>query len=167
MLAETTGAAAMTRPEETLPLPEFDKPVKLLLVVAAQHRAISETMLAAAKTALDQIEHEVIWLPTVLELAPAIALAERMARFDGYVALGAVLRDEEQAETLTREPAAAITFLGLQGAAVGNGVLLAEDSAQAAEIGAAKGAEAAAAALHLIALSRKWATDTKGIGFRP
>jgi 6,7-dimethyl-8-ribityllumazine synthase len=157
----------MTRPDETLPLPRFDKPVKLLLVVAAQHRAISDCMLASAKTALGAIEHEVIWMPSVLELAPAIALAERMAHFDGYVALGTVLRNEAGAKTLTREPASALTLLGLQGAAVGNGVLLAEDSAQAAEFGAAKAVEAAAAALHLIALSRKWATDTKGIGFRP
>ncbi|MGV8952747.1 MAG: 6,7-dimethyl-8-ribityllumazine synthase [Cypionkella sp.] len=156
----------MTHANDTLPMPVFDKPVKLLIVVAAQHRAMSQAMLAAAEAALGQIEREVIWMPTVLELAPAIALAERMARFDGYVALGAVLRDEAQADILTREPAAAITLLGLQGAAVGNGVLLAEDSAQATEFGAMKGAEAAAAALHLIALSRKWATDTKGIGFR-
>lgn len=158
----------------SLPLPSFDKPVKVLIVVSPYYKAISDQLLTGALAELAKVgaEAEVIEVPSVLELAPAIALAERMARFDGYVALGCVLRGETaQYETLCREPAAAFTFLGLQGAAVGNGVLMVEDftlaGPRADPKGANKGGQAAAAALHLIALSRKWATDTKGIGFRP
>jgi 6,7-dimethyl-8-ribityllumazine synthase len=66
--------------------------------------------------------------------------------------------------------ARAISLLGLQGACIGNGILTVENRAQAEvradPAGQNKGGGAAAAALHLIALSRKWAGQTKGIGFR-
>ncbi|MDO8313348.1 MAG: 6,7-dimethyl-8-ribityllumazine synthase, partial [Sideroxyarcus sp.] len=62
------------------------------------------------------------------------------------------------------------TLLGLEGACIGNGILTVENRKQA-EVRADpadqnKGGGAAAAALHLIALSRKWAEARKGIGFR-
>ena len=60
--------------------------------------------------------------------------------------------------------------MGLQGACIGNGILTVENYAQAAVRADPavhnKGGGAAAAALHLIALSRRWASQTKGIGFR-
>lgn len=157
----------MTQSPETLPLPSFDKPVKLLIVVADCHRGVAQSMLDAAQAVLAGVQTEVVWMPTALELAPAIALAERMAKFDGYVALSAVMQSDTQAQTQIREASSAITLLGLQGAAVGNGVCMVEDFNPFIDFAAAKAAQAAAAALHLIALSRKWATDTKGIGFRP
>ncbi|MEO5615712.1 MAG: 6,7-dimethyl-8-ribityllumazine synthase, partial [Cypionkella sp.] len=115
---------------------------------------------------------EVVEVPGALEVPSAIALAERMAQFDGYVALGCVIRGETtHYDTVCNDSSRAITMLGLQGAAIGNGILTVENRKQAevrAEaLGQNKGGGAAAAALHLIALSRKWATDTKGIGFRP
>ncbi len=157
----------MSKSPPTLQLPSFDRPVKVLIVAADQHRAVSEAMVAGAQSALTGIEVEVLWMPSVLELAASIALAERMVKFDGYLALGAVFHTDAQAKLQSREVCAALGLLGLQGAAVGNGVVLAEDSDQAHDFAASKGAHAAAAALHLIALSRKWTTDTKGIGFRP
>ena len=66
--------------------------------------------------------------------------------------------------------ARALSLPGLQAVCIGNGILTVEHKAQAdTRAGAAgqnKGGGAAAAALHLIALSRKWAGQTKGIGFR-
>ena len=61
----------------------------------------------------------------------------------------------------------AISLLGLQGACIGNGILTVEnlEQAQVRAGKADKGGGAAAAALHLVALSRKWARQTKGIGF--
>jgi len=63
------------------------------------------------------------------------------------------------------------SLLGLQGACIGNGILTVENRAQAEvradPAGQNKGGGAAAAALHLVALSRKWAGASKGIGFRP
>jgi 6,7-dimethyl-8-ribityllumazine synthase len=158
----------------TLPLPTFDKPVKLLIVVAPYYKDIADNLVAGARgVAADcGAEVEVIEVPGALEVPTAIALAERMAKFDGYVALGCVIRGETtHYDTVCNDSSRAISMLGLNGAAIGNGILTVENRAQAEvradPAGQNKGGGAAAAALHLIALSRKWATDTKGIGFRP
>ncbi|MES2432560.1 MAG: 6,7-dimethyl-8-ribityllumazine synthase [Pseudomonadota bacterium] len=158
----------------TLPLPAFSAPVKLLIVVAPYYKDITDQLVAGAQAvaAACGATAEVIEVPGALEVPSAIALAERMAKFDGYVALGCVIRGETtHYDTVCNDSNRAITMLGLQGAAIGNGILTVENRAQAevrAEVaGQNKGGGAAAAALHLIALSRKWATDTKGIGFRP
>ncbi|GLS86451.1 6,7-dimethyl-8-ribityllumazine synthase [Cypionkella aquatica] len=157
----------------TLPLPTFKAPVKLLIVVAPYYKDITDQLVAGAQgvAAACGATAEVIVVPGALEVPSAIALAERMAQFDGYVALGCVIRGETtHYDTVCNDSSRAITMLGLQGAAIGNGILTVENRGQAevrAEVaGQNKGGGAAAAALHLIALSRKWATDTKGIGFR-
>jgi 6,7-dimethyl-8-ribityllumazine synthase len=114
---------------------------------------------------------EVIEVPGALEIPSAIAMAERLAEYDGYVALGCVIRGETtHYDTVCNDSSRAISLLGLQGACIGNGILTVENRAQAEvradPAGQNKGGGAAAAALHLVALSRKWAGKTKGIGFR-
>ena len=63
----------------------------------------------------------------------------------------------------------ALQLMGLQGICIGNGILTVENHDQAVERADPaqmnKGAGAAAAALHLIATSRKWGRPDKGIGF--
>jgi 6,7-dimethyl-8-ribityllumazine synthase len=156
-----------------LPLPTFDRPVKLLVVVAPYYKDIADNLVAGAKAvaAACGAEVEVIEVPGALEVPTAIALAERQAQFDGYVALGCVIRGETtHYDTVCNDSSRAISLLGLQGACIGNGILTVENRAQAEvradPAGQNKGGGAAAAALHLIALSRKWAGQTKGIGFR-
>ena len=156
-----------------LPLPGFDKPVKLLVVVAPYYKDIADNLVAGAKAvaAACGAEVEVIEVPGALEVPTAIALAERQAQFDGYVALGCVIRGETtHYDTVCNDSSRALSLLGLQGACIGNGILTVENKAQAEvradPAGQNKGGGAAAAALHLIALSRKWAGQTKGIGFR-
>jgi 6,7-dimethyl-8-ribityllumazine synthase len=165
---------AVNETHYTLPLPEFVAPVKLLIVVAPYYKDITDQLVAGAQAVAVACgaTAEVIEVPGALEVPTAIALAERMAKFDGYVALGCVIRGETtHYDTVCNDSSRAITMLGLQGAAIGNGILTVENRKQAevrAEaLGQNKGGGAASAALHLIALSRKWATDTKGIGFRP
>lgn len=156
-----------------LPLPVFDKPVKLLIVVAPYYKDIADNLVAGAKAkaAACGAEVEVVEVPGALEVPTAIAMAERQAKYDGYVALGCVIRGETtHYDTVCNDSSRAISLLGLQGACIGNGILTVENRAQA-EVradpnGQDKGGGAAAAALHLIALSRKWAGQTKGIGFR-
>jgi 6,7-dimethyl-8-ribityllumazine synthase len=158
----------------TLPPPEFDKPVKLLIVVAPYYRAIADQMLtgAQAMAANCGAEVEVIEVPGALEVPTAIAMAERQSDFDGYVALGCVIRGETtHYDTVCNDSSRAISLLGLQGACIGNGILTVETMDQA-EVRANpdkqnKGGGAAAAALHLIALRRRWSSARKGIGFRP
>ena len=157
----------------TLPLPEFDRPVKLLIVVAPYYKDIADNMVAGARAvaALCGADVDLVEVPGALEVPTAIALAERQARYDGYVALGCVIRGETtHYDTVCNDSSRAISLLGLQGSCIGNGILTVENRVQAEvradPAGQNKGGGAAAAALHLIALSRKWAGQTKGIGFR-
>jgi 6,7-dimethyl-8-ribityllumazine synthase len=157
----------------TLPLPTFDKPVKLLIVVAPYYRAIADDLIAGARgvAVACGAEVEVVEVPGALEVPTAIAMAERQAKFDGYVALGCIIRGETtHYDTVCNDSSRALSLLGLQGACIGNGILTVENMAQAQvradANGQNKGGGAAAAALHLIALSRTWAGTTKGIGFR-
>ncbi len=157
----------------TLPLPTFDKPVRLLIVVAPYYRDVADQLIAGAKAiaAGCGAEVEVVEVPGALEVPTAIAMAERQAKFDGYVALGCIIRGETtHYDTVCNDSSRALSLLGLQGACIGNGILTVENRLQAevrAEAaGQNKGGGAAAAALHLVALSRRWAGQTKGIGFR-
>jgi 6,7-dimethyl-8-ribityllumazine synthase len=157
----------------TLPLPSFDKPVKLLIVVAPYYKDIADNLVAGARAvaATCGAEVDLIEVPGALEVPTAIALAERLAEYDGYVALGCVIRGETtHYDTVCNDSSRALSLLGLQGACIGNGILTVENRAQAEvradQAGQNKGGGAAAAALHLIALSRKWAGKSKGIGFR-
>ena len=157
----------------TLPLPSFDKPVKLLIVVAPYYRDIADWMIAGARAVAAQAGATVdlIEVPGALEIPTAIGMAGRMADYDGFVALGCVIRGETtHYDTVCNDSSRGLTLLGLQGLCIGNGILTVENRAQAeARANPAeqdKGGGAAAAALHLVALSRKWATRTNGIGFR-
>jgi 6,7-dimethyl-8-ribityllumazine synthase len=165
---------AGTETHYTLPLPGFDKPVKLLIVVAPYYKDIADDLVAGARAtaAACGAEVDLVEVPGALEVPSAIALAERMAKYDGYVALGCIIRGETtHYDTVCNDSSRGLMMLGLGGAAIGNGILTVENRAQAvvraAPDGQNKGGGAAAAALHLIALSRKWANQTKGIGFRP
>lgn len=157
----------------TLPLPRFDKPVKLLIVVAPYYKDIADNMIAGAKATAAEAGASVdlIEVPGALEVPTAIGMAFRMADYDGFVALGCVIRGETtHYDTVCNDSSRAISLLGLQGACIGNGILTVENRPQAVvradPAGQNKGGGAAAAALHLIALSRKWAGKSKGIGFR-
>ena len=156
-----------------LDLPVFDKPVKLLIVVAPYYKDIADNLVAGARATAKAAGAgvDLIEVPGALEIPTAIAMAERLAQYDGYVALGCVVRGETtHYDTVCNDSSRGITLLGLQGACIGNGILTVENMAQA-EVRADpaqqnKGGGAAAAALHLIALARGWAGASKGIGFR-
>lgn len=157
----------------TLPLPSFDKPVKLLIVVAPYYKDIVDNLVAGARTVGEACRAEVdlVEVPGALEIPSAIAMAQRLAEYDCFVALGCVIRGETtHYDTVCNDSSRAISLLGLQGVCIGNGILTVENRAQAEvradPAGQNKGGGAAAAALHLVALSRKWAGKTKGIGFR-
>ncbi|HEY0214357.1 MAG TPA: 6,7-dimethyl-8-ribityllumazine synthase [Paenirhodobacter sp.] len=158
----------------TLPLPAFDKPVRLLIVVAPYYKDIADNQIAGARAVAAKVgaEIDLIEVPGALEIPTAIGMAARMANYDGFVALGCVIRGETtHYDTVCNDSSRGLTMLGLQGICIGNGILTVENRPQA-EVRADpadqdKGGGAAAAALHLVALSRKWAGLTKGIGFRP
>ncbi|AUH63523.1 6,7-dimethyl-8-ribityllumazine synthase [Paracoccus zhejiangensis] len=156
-----------------LDLPSFDAPVRLLIVVAPYYKAIAEGMIAGARATAEAAGATVdlIEVPGALEIPTAIGMAGRLANYDGFVALGCVVRGETtHYDTVCNDSSRGLTLLGLQGLAIGNGILTVENMAQA-EVradpnGQNKGGGAAAAALHLIALSRKWGGGAKPGGKR-
>ena len=156
-----------------MPMPEFDKPVKILIAASPYYKDISDHQIAGALAEIAKAgaSHEIVHVPGALEIPTAIGIAARMSDFDGYVALGCVIRGETtHYDTVCNDSSRAISLLGLQGACIGNGILTVENHGQAAvranPADQNKGGGAAAAALHLIALSRRWAGARKGIGFR-
>ena len=152
--------------------PEFDRPVRILVVVAPYYRQIADQLVAGAlaEIAAAGAEHEIVEVPGALEIPTAIGIAGRMAEFDGYVALGCVIRGETtHYETVCNDSSRALSLLGLQGLCIGNGILTVETMAQA-KVRANparqnKGGGAAAAALHLVALTRRWSRGGRGLGF--
>ncbi|MBM7068467.1 6,7-dimethyl-8-ribityllumazine synthase [Actibacterium sp. 188UL27-1] len=158
----------------TLPRPDFKKPVKVLLVVAPYYRDIADNLVKGAAAELDAAgaTHEVIEVPGALEVPTAIRIAHRQSNFDGFVALGCVIRGETtHYETVCNDSSRAIQLLGLDTACIGNGILTVENMDQAVARadpdGQNKGGGAAAAALHLIALTRRFGKEDRGIGFLP
>ena len=157
-----------------LPRPAFDAPVKIAIVVAPYYKDIADNLIAGATAEIEAAggTYEIVEVPGALEVPTAIGIAERMSNFDGYVALGCVIRGETtHYDTVCNDSSRAIQLLGLQGLCIGNGILTVENRAQAeARADPAdqnKGGGAAAAALHLIALGRKWGGQRKGVGFMP
>ena len=158
----------------TPPRPEFDVPPRVAIVVAPYYREIANHLIKGAEGELDAVgaKHEVIEVPGALEVPIAIRIAARRNDFDGFVALGCVIRGETtHYDTVCNDSSRALTLLGLEGFCIGNGILTVETLEQA-QVRANpsdqnKGGGAAAAALHLIALTRRFSNTGKSIGFRP
>jgi 6,7-dimethyl-8-ribityllumazine synthase len=165
---------AATEEHRVLERPTFEEPVKLLIVVSPYYNDIAADLVAGAKAELEAAgaTWDLVEMPGALEIPTAIGISDRRSNFDGYVALGCVIRGETtHYETVCNDSSRALQLLGLQGLCIGNGILTVENREQALvradPKGQNKGGGAAAAALHLIALARKWARTSKGIGFMP
>jgi len=158
----------------TLSRATFDRPVKVLIVVAPYYRDIADDLISGAKAEIEAsgAAWDLIEVPGALEVPTAITIADRRSNFDAFVALGCVIRGETtHYDTVCNDSSRALQMMGLQGLCIGNGILTVETRAQA-EVRAApdamnKGGGAAAAALHLLALTRRWGSQSKGIGFKP
>ena len=145
------------------------EPARVLVVEAPYYRDISGQLLEGARRVLEAAgaQFDVVAVPGALEIPTAIALAEESGRFpvsvryDGYVALGCVIRGETyHFEIVANESARGLTQLGIDHRlAIGNGILTTEDEDQAwarARISEGdKGGGAARACLDLIALRKR------------
>lgn len=137
-----------------------------LLIIEARYYAdlcdeLAKGAIAAAERAGATWER--VAVPGALEIPGAIVHAEKSGRFDGYVALGCVLRGETtHYDIVANESSRGIMTLTLQGRCIGNGILTCENEAQAwarARVNEMdKGGGAADAALALVRLSRAWAS---------
>jgi 6,7-dimethyl-8-ribityllumazine synthase len=142
----------------------------MLIVVAPFYRDIADMLLAGARAAVEaaQAAQETVEVPGALEVPTAIRLASRAGLYDGFVALGCVIRGETtHYETVCNDSSRGLTLLGLDGLAIGNGILTVETRAQAEvradPAGMNKGGGAAEAALHLVALARRFAPPRRGL----
>lgn len=155
-----------------LDLPSFSEPVKIGIVVSPYYKSIAGNLIKGAQAKADAAgaSTQIIEVPGALEIPPAIRIAFRQSNFDGFVALGCVIRGETtHYETVCNDSSRGLMLLGLQGVNLGNGILTVETREQAEvrcdPTGYDAGGGAAAAALHLIALSRTFGKESKGIGF--
>ena len=152
--------------------PSFNSPVKLLIVVAPYYKEIADQLVLGAQAEIENTGGlwELVEVPGALEIPTAIAIAQRKLDFDGFVALGCVVRGETtHYDTVCNDSSRALQLLGLQGICVGNGILTVENLRQARDRAKVdkqnKGGDAAAAALHLAALNRKWEKPLGKVGF--
>jgi 6,7-dimethyl-8-ribityllumazine synthase len=137
---------------------------KFLIVEARFYDHLNDQLIAGARAAIKAAGHtsEVITVPGALEIPAAIALADQSGDFDGYVAIGVVIRGETyHFEIVAGESARGIMALTIDGLAIGNGILTVENEAQALvradPAQKDKGGEAAKAALALLALRERFA----------
>ncbi len=140
----------------------------LLIVEARFYDDLSDALLEGAAAALERAgaTYDVVTVMGALEIPPAIAFAEEAAReggveYDGYVALGCVIRGETyHFEIVANESSRAIMDMGVnRPLAIGNGILTVENDdqawARARKEEGDKGGFAARAALTSIALREK------------
>ncbi len=137
---------------------------KFLIVEARFYDHLNNMLVAGASAALKAVGHEieVVTVPGALEIPGTIAMASESDLYDGYVAIGVVIRGETyHFEIVAGESARGIMALTMDGLAIGNGILTVENEAQALvradPAQKDKGGEAAKAALAMLALKEKFA----------
>lgn len=137
---------------------------RFLIVEARFYDHLNDMLVEGARAELKAAGHkvDVITVPGALEIPGAIALASESDLYDGFVAIGVVIRGETyHFEIVAGESARGIMALTMDGMAIGNGILTVENEAQALVRADPKqkdkGGEAAKAAMALLALREKFA----------
>ncbi len=135
-----------------------------LIVEARFYESVADELLAGAKAALEEAgaSYDTVTVPGSLEVPAAIAMAVGKG-YDGFVALGCVIRGETMHfEIVSMESARALMDVAvMHGVAVGNGILTVNNQTQAMARARAseqdKGGGAARAALVMAAFKAKLA----------
>ena len=137
---------------------------KFLIVEARFYDHLNDLLIEGATAALDDEGHkyEVVTVPGALEIPGAVALASETGRYDGFIAIGVVIRGETyHFEVVSNESARGLMALSMDGIPIGNGILTVENEAQALTRAKMtekdKGGEAAKAAIAMLGLRQKFA----------
>ena len=146
------------------PAPHF------LIVEARFYEDIADSLVAGAVAALEAAgaTHDRLAVPGALEIPGAVAMAAGGAtRYDGYVALGCIIRGEtSHFDIVCGESARGLMDLTLRGLAVGNGILTVEDAGQAEERADPsrkdKGGDAARAAIAMAGIAGRGGAGADG-----
>ena len=130
------------------------------LIVSSRYYAPIAAELEAGAQAVMRAEgasFEVVEALGALEISPIIRFALQAKKYDGFVALGCIIRGETtHYETVCEESARGLTWLAMEHqACIGNGILTLESEDQADARGD-KGAFAARAALQLVRMKEKF-----------
>ena len=136
---------------------------KFLIVEARFYDHLNDMLVSGAKAALKAKGHEVeiITVPGALEIPGTIAMAAEAQMYDGFVAIGVVIRGETyHFEIVAGESARGLMALTMDGIAIGNGILTVENEEQAIVRADPKqkdkGGEAAVAAIALLNLQNRF-----------
>lgn len=136
---------------------------KFLIVEARFYDHLNDMLIDGARSALETAGHlvDVITVPGALEVPGAISMAAESGRYEGFVALGVIIRGETyHFEVVSNESARGLMALTMDGIPIGNGILTVENEAQALARASKhdknKGGEAAVAAMKMLDLSLKF-----------
>jgi 6,7-dimethyl-8-ribityllumazine synthase len=156
--------------QNSKPEPKQLPGARVLIVAAYYYRDIVEQLVAGAKAAVEGAgaTADVMEVPGAFELPTAISWRAKAGRpYDGYVALGCVIRGEtSHYDHVCGESARALMDLGVRdGIAIGYGILTVENKEQAGvranPATRDKGGEAARACLALLSIRREY-VDKRG-----
>jgi len=143
-----------------------DQTVRVLIIEGRFYSDLSDALLEGATSVLDAhgVTYDVVSVPGALEIPAVVAVADENAFYDGYVALGVIIRGETyHFEIVAGESARGLMDLAVtRGLAIGNGILTVENEeqawARARSSEGDKGGGAARACLDVIELRHRFAS---------
>lgn len=136
---------------------------RILIVTSRYYAHIASELEASVVEGLEKVgaTHEFLEVPGAFEIPGAIAMAASTGEWDGFVALGCVIRGEtSHYDLITNHVARGLMELSISGVPLGFGVLTVENEDQA-KVRADrqqknKGAEVVAAVLRMVGLSYRF-----------
>lgn len=136
---------------------------RFLIVEARFYDHLNDMLVDGARSALAAAGHEsdVLTVPGALEIPGAISIVSESSQYDGFIAIGVVIRGETyHFEIVAGESARGIMALTMDGLAIGNGIITVESEEQALaradKTRKDKGGEAAKAAIAMFDLQAKY-----------
>lgn len=137
---------------------------KILIVSAPYYARISQLLEQGARQVLQKagVECELVEVPGALEIPAAISMAAATKAYDGYIAMGCVIRGEtSHYDIVAGESARGLNELAMrQYLPIGNAILTVENKRQALRRAnpakGDKGGFAANAALTMLKLKADW-----------
>ena len=146
----------------------MDRKKNILIIVSNYYEEISDNLIEETKKVIEEnnIMYQIEIVTGVFEIPSIVSFSKH--KFDGYVALGCVIRGEtSHYDYVCSESARALMNLSLDGFAIGYGILTVENYEQAmirsktvANKGLGKGKVAALACINQINLKTKYTNGT-------
>ena len=140
----------------------------ILIIVSNYYQDISDNLIEETKKVIEEnnISYQIETVTGVFEIPSIVSFSKH--KFDGYIALGCVIRGEtSHYDYVCSESARALMDLSLDGFAIGYGILTVENYEQAmirsktvANKGWGKGKVAALACINQINLKTKYTNGT-------